>query len=209
MMIIARRRRKFRNQNWRYGHRNNHFGLNADFREHFSIFFQGSSQFSGCFRDLSRGINHFRVFSGFSGVSGVAGHPVRRSHFVDCISSIYTEQISNKNLTVLENKHPIKIKDLIPIPINSATFLSLSVISILFPSPSVKKRYKIRNSLENICFEKIWTVNLTVAKPLAKYHGRISFARAQYVSRYTAFWFTRDGIFNSTSVTKFQGYYFA
>ena len=140
MMITAPRRRKFRNQNWRYGHRNNHFGLNADFREHFSIFFQGPSQFSGYFRDLSRGVNHFRVFPGFSGVSGVAGHPVRRSHFVDCISSIYTEQISNKNLAVLKNKHPIKIKDLIPIPINSATFLSLSVISILFPSPSVRKR---------------------------------------------------------------------
>ena len=72
MIKITLRRQKFKNQNWRYGHRNNHFGLKGDFCGLFKIFFQGPSQFSGYFRDLSRGINHFRVFSGFS---GVAGHP--------------------------------------------------------------------------------------------------------------------------------------
>ena len=75
MIIIARRRRKFRKQNWRYGRRNNHFGLNANFRGLFYIFFHGPSQFSGYLRDLFSVINHFRGFSGFSGVSGVAGHP--------------------------------------------------------------------------------------------------------------------------------------
>ena len=77
IIIIACRRRKFRNQNWRYGHQNNHFGLNADFCRLFFIFFQGPSQFSGYFRGVFRGINHFRGFSGLSGVSRVAGHPVK------------------------------------------------------------------------------------------------------------------------------------
>ena len=76
MIITARHRWKFGNKNWRYGHQNNHFRLNANFHWLFFIFFQGTSQFQGYFRDVFRGINHFRSFSGFSGVSGVTGHPV-------------------------------------------------------------------------------------------------------------------------------------
>ena len=67
MKIIAHRTQSFRNQNWKYGQ----FGLNANFRGVFIIFFQGPSQFSGYFRDFFRGINHFRGFwGGFQGFQG-------------------------------------------------------------------------------------------------------------------------------------------
>ena len=68
MIITACHRQKFRNQNWRYGHQDNHFGLNANFDGPFFISFQGTSQFSGYFRDL------FRGFSGFLGVAGLLAH---------------------------------------------------------------------------------------------------------------------------------------
>ena len=42
--------------------------LSADFNRLVFIFFQGLFQFSGYFRDLFRGINHFRVFKGFQGL---------------------------------------------------------------------------------------------------------------------------------------------
>ena len=63
-VIIACHRWKFRNQNRRYGHWNNYFGLHANFHGLFFILFQGPSQFSGYFRGLFRGINHFRGFRG-------------------------------------------------------------------------------------------------------------------------------------------------
>ena len=71
MIIIARSRRKFRNQNWRYGYRNNHFGLQADF--------SGLHIFSGTipvFRIIQGHFQGHQQFQGFSGFSEVADHPV-------------------------------------------------------------------------------------------------------------------------------------
>ena len=71
MIIIACSRRKFRNQNWRYGYRNNHFGLQADF--------SGLHIFSGTipvFRIIQGHFQGHQQFQGFSGFSEVADHPV-------------------------------------------------------------------------------------------------------------------------------------
>ena len=71
MIRIARSRQKFRNQNWRYGYRNNHFGLNADF--------SGLHIFSGTipvFRIIQGHFQGHQQFQGFSGFSEVADHPV-------------------------------------------------------------------------------------------------------------------------------------
>ena len=57
---VEHRRQKFRKQNWRYGQRNNHFILNANFRRLFFILFQGPSNFKGI----------SRTFSGVSTISG-------------------------------------------------------------------------------------------------------------------------------------------
>ena len=74
MIIIACCRRKFRNQNWRYGHWNSHFGLNANFCGPFSHFL-GTIPIFRVFQGPFQGYQPFHGFSGFSGVSGVAGHP--------------------------------------------------------------------------------------------------------------------------------------
>ena len=89
MIIIACCLQKFRKENWGYGQWNNHFWLNTNFCRLFFIIFQGSSQFSGYFRDLFRGMNHFRGFSGFS---GVADHPVLAANMAyrSCLTSCQT-----------------------------------------------------------------------------------------------------------------------
>ena len=56
--------RKFRNQNRRYGHRNNHFGQNADFR---GLFFRDHPNFqgiSGTFSGVSTILGFFQGFQG-------------------------------------------------------------------------------------------------------------------------------------------------
>ena len=60
-IIIARCRQKFRNQNWRYGHRNNHFGVNANFCRLFSYFF----------RDHPNSLGILGTFPGISTISRV------------------------------------------------------------------------------------------------------------------------------------------
>ena len=72
MIIIACCRQKFRNQNWRYGYRNNHFGLNANFCGLFFHIFQGPSRFqdiSGTLSGVSTISVVFQVFRGFRGCS--------------------------------------------------------------------------------------------------------------------------------------------
>ena len=89
MIIIACCLQKFRKENWGYRQWNNHFWLNTNFCRLFFIIFQGSSQFSGYFRDLFRGMNHFRGFSWFS---GVADHPVLATNMAyrSCLTSCQT-----------------------------------------------------------------------------------------------------------------------
>ena len=56
-MVSACCRGKFRNQNWRYGHWNNHFGLITNFCGLFFIFFRDHPNFGvfqGSFQDLFR-----------------------------------------------------------------------------------------------------------------------------------------------------------
>ena len=77
MKIIAHRTQSFRNQNWKYGHRNIQFGLNADFRGVLSYFFRDHPNFKGISGTFSGVSTILGVFGGFSGISGVAGHPVR------------------------------------------------------------------------------------------------------------------------------------
>ena len=65
MIIIASRRRKLSNQNWRYNHRNNHFGLNVDFRGLFSYLFRDYT----IFRVFQGPFQGYQPFQGFFKVS--------------------------------------------------------------------------------------------------------------------------------------------
>ena len=75
MIIIACRMRKFRNQNWRYGHRN----MAANFRGLFLYFFKDPPNFqgiSGTFSGVSTISGVFQGFQGFQGSLATLWYPV-------------------------------------------------------------------------------------------------------------------------------------